>query len=190
MGASTSAGHVELTPDWYRQIEPTINTSALDYVQHVASREFSGFCTARGGPMASRISSRRWLLRDIPLTSVLFVWVSFGFSILIYFIDWSSARRDVVGGPQMNLANDENSILPLSLSFPRMEIFTGNACSTIAPEKCGIKATRLAARLALGRTVRSKAWAQRAYAQSATHFSIEATNRGLEGGNMSRRLLT
>ena len=49
--------------------------------------------TTRLGTMASRVSPRRWLLRDIPRTGILLVWVAFTFSIAIYFIDWTSLWR-------------------------------------------------------------------------------------------------
>jgi hypothetical protein len=43
--------------------------------------------------MATRISKRRWLLRDVPRIGTLLVWAAFGFSILTYFVDWSSLQR-------------------------------------------------------------------------------------------------
>lgn len=39
--------------------------------------------------MAARISShRRWFLRDIPRTYVLFVWLVFGLAAFVYAYDW------------------------------------------------------------------------------------------------------
>ncbi len=46
--------------------------------------------------MASRLSNRRWLLRDIPRTGVLFVWTAFAVSILIYFVDLAPVWRDIM----------------------------------------------------------------------------------------------
>lgn len=43
--------------------------------------------------MVSRVSYRRWLLRDIRLTYVLFVLVAFVVAIFAYSIDWSPARH-------------------------------------------------------------------------------------------------
>jgi len=54
--------------------------------------------------MTSRVSPRRWLLRDMPRTYILLVWVAFGFSVLIYFIDWSPARRAAAVRPEINAA--------------------------------------------------------------------------------------
>jgi hypothetical protein len=44
--------------------------------------------------MASRASSRRWLLREIRQSYVLLVLVAFVVAIFIYFIDWSTVRRE------------------------------------------------------------------------------------------------
>jgi len=38
--------------------------------------------------MSARVSSRRWFLRDIPRTYVLFVWLAFGSAIVLYTYDW------------------------------------------------------------------------------------------------------
>ncbi|HZP71183.1 MAG TPA: hypothetical protein VFB29_14675 [Pseudolabrys sp.] len=38
--------------------------------------------------MATRASHRRWMLRDIPRTYVLLVWLAFGAVLLIYSNDW------------------------------------------------------------------------------------------------------
>jgi len=43
--------------------------------------------------MASRISHRCWLLRDVPHIAALFVWAAFGFAILTYFADSASVQR-------------------------------------------------------------------------------------------------
>ncbi len=43
--------------------------------------------------MVSRMSHRRWLLRDVPHIAALFVWVAFGFAILTYFVDLSTLQR-------------------------------------------------------------------------------------------------
>jgi hypothetical protein len=58
--------------------------------------------------MVSRVSSRRWLLRDIPRTGVVLVWAAFVVSILIYFIDWSTVRHETAVRPQLNNANGGN----------------------------------------------------------------------------------
>jgi hypothetical protein len=58
--------------------------------------------------MVSRVSSRRWLLRDIPRTGVVLVWAAFVVSILIYFIDWSPVRHETAVRPQLNNANSGN----------------------------------------------------------------------------------
>jgi hypothetical protein len=44
--------------------------------------------------MVSRVSYRRWLLRDIRPTYVLLVMVAFVVAIFAYFIDWSPLRRE------------------------------------------------------------------------------------------------
>ena len=39
--------------------------------------------------MAVRAASRRrWFLRDVPRTYVLFVWLAFGLAIFLYAYDW------------------------------------------------------------------------------------------------------
>jgi hypothetical protein len=43
--------------------------------------------------MATRISHRRWLLREVPHIVALFVWAAFGFAILTYFVDASTLQR-------------------------------------------------------------------------------------------------
>ena len=53
--------------------------------------------------MPSRVT-RHWLLRDARRTGVLLVWVTFGFSILIYFIDWSPVQRASAVRPPVNAA--------------------------------------------------------------------------------------
>lgn len=47
--------------------------------------------------MVSRVTSRRWLLRDIRPTYVLLVLVAFAVAIFAYSIDWSTARHE---GPE------------------------------------------------------------------------------------------
>ena len=51
--------------------------------------------------MPSRVT-RHWLLRDARRTGVLLVWVAFGFSILFYFIDWTTTRREATLRPPVN----------------------------------------------------------------------------------------
>ncbi|HEV7822245.1 MAG TPA: hypothetical protein VGO84_13775, partial [Burkholderiales bacterium] len=43
--------------------------------------------------MATRISHRRWLLRDVPHIAALLVWAAFGFAILTYFVDWTPLQH-------------------------------------------------------------------------------------------------
>ena len=50
--------------------------------------------------MASRVSSRHWLLRDIRPTYVLLVMVAFVVVIFAYFIDWSPVRRESAVPPK------------------------------------------------------------------------------------------
>ena len=56
--------------------------------------------------MAARLSShRRWFLRDIPRTYLMFVWLAFGATLLIYFNDWhpsgwSALRPQKAATPQ------------------------------------------------------------------------------------------
>lgn len=60
--------------------------------------------------MATRASSRRWLLRDIPRSYVVFVWLAFGLSLLYFFSDWSPVRREAAVQPQnVNNANATNN---------------------------------------------------------------------------------
>ena len=50
--------------------------------------------------MASRASSRRWLLREIRPTYVLLSLVAFVVAIFTYFIDWSTVRRESAVQPK------------------------------------------------------------------------------------------
>lgn len=85
----------------------------------VAIRHLSGPRTARRGTAVSRRSARRWLLRDITLSLVLFVWVAFGFSILIYFFDWVPVQRETAARPQMNHVNDDKLYTGSIIIVPR-----------------------------------------------------------------------
>ncbi len=49
--------------------------------------------------MASHVSSRRWLLREIRPAYVLLISLAFVITILAYFIDWSTVRRERVVRP-------------------------------------------------------------------------------------------
>ena len=55
--------------------------------------------------MAARVSSRRrWFLRDVPRTYVLFVWLTFGLAAFIYANDWhpsgwSKLRQEAAAKP-------------------------------------------------------------------------------------------
>jgi hypothetical protein len=55
--------------------------------------------------MASRVSSRRWLLRDLPRTYVLLALVVPVLAILSYFIDWSAIRHENSVQPQSDNPN-------------------------------------------------------------------------------------
>jgi hypothetical protein len=57
--------------------------------------------------MASRASSRRWLLREIRQSYVLLVLVAFVVAIFTYFIDWSTVRRESASAVQPNNDNIE-----------------------------------------------------------------------------------
>jgi hypothetical protein len=47
--------------------------------------------------MPARVSSRRrWFLRDIPRTYVLFVWLAFGLAIFLYAYDWRPSGWSVL----------------------------------------------------------------------------------------------
>jgi hypothetical protein len=61
--------------------------------------------------MVSRVSSRRWLLRDIPQISVLLVWAAFVVGILSYFIDWPPVRHETTARPQSNNGKNDNDDL-------------------------------------------------------------------------------
>ncbi len=50
--------------------------------------------------MASHVSSRRWLLRDIRQGYVLLVLVAFVVATLAYFFDWSTLRREAAVQPK------------------------------------------------------------------------------------------
>jgi len=58
--------------------------------------------------MATRVSSHRWLLRDIPLTYVLLVWLAFGLSLLYFFSDWSPAQREAAVQQQSPTQQQQN----------------------------------------------------------------------------------
>lgn len=59
--------------------------------------------------MASRVSSRRWLLREVPQAYVLLVLVAFVVSIFTYFIDWSTVRRKNAVQPTNDTINQRYS---------------------------------------------------------------------------------
>jgi hypothetical protein len=61
--------------------------------------------------VVSRVSSHRWLLRDIPQTFVVLVWAAFVVSILIYFVDWSAVRPETAARPQLNNGKNDNDTL-------------------------------------------------------------------------------
>jgi hypothetical protein len=45
---------------------------------------------------ASVSSRRRWFLRDVPRTYVLFVWLAFGLAIFVYAYDWRPSGWSVL----------------------------------------------------------------------------------------------
>lgn len=57
--------------------------------------------------MASRVSTRRWLLRDIRPAYVLLLLVGFVVAFFSYFIDWPSVRRESTARP-----NSDNAARP------------------------------------------------------------------------------
>jgi hypothetical protein len=63
--------------------------------------------------MAARLSSRRrWFLRDVPRTYLMFVWLAFSTTLLIYFNDWhpsgwSALRPKEVATPKPQRSNAE-----------------------------------------------------------------------------------
>jgi hypothetical protein len=59
------------------------------------------------GIMASRVSSRGWVVRDIPRTYVLLVWAAFVVGILLYFIDWSPVQRESTVRPDLHNGSNE-----------------------------------------------------------------------------------
>jgi hypothetical protein len=54
--------------------------------------------------MASRVSHRRWLLREVPHIVALFVWAAFGFAILTYFVDTATFQRWILTVSRGNAA--------------------------------------------------------------------------------------
>src|SRR5664280_3091290 len=58
--------------------------------------------------MASHVSSRRWLLREIRPAYVLLVLVAFVVAIFAYFIDWFPVRRESAVRPRLNNGNNDN----------------------------------------------------------------------------------
>jgi hypothetical protein len=70
--------------------------------------------------MASRVSSRRWLLREVPQAYVLLVLVAFVVSIFTYFIDWPTVRRKSAVQPTNNTINQRYSgsiIIPMGMDM-------------------------------------------------------------------------
>lgn len=65
--------------------------------------------------MASRVSTRRWLLRDIRPAYVLLLLVGFVVAFFSYFIDWPSVRRESTARPNSDNAarlNSDNAAWP------------------------------------------------------------------------------
>ena len=48
---------------------------------------------SESGHMATRLSNRRWLLRDVPHLGALSVWALAGFAALVYCFDWPALQR-------------------------------------------------------------------------------------------------
>jgi hypothetical protein len=57
--------------------------------------------------MASRLPSRHWRLRDLPLAVVLLVWAGFAASVLFYFSDWSPFRHEAAMKSQKSQLNSQ-----------------------------------------------------------------------------------
>ncbi len=57
--------------------------------------------------MVSRVSHRRWFLRDLPQTAIVLGCAVFIVGLLIYAIDWSSLRQDTTVRRQPNGGNGE-----------------------------------------------------------------------------------
>ncbi len=53
--------------------------------------------------MASRVSSKSWMWRDLPSAKLVLAWIALGSSIFFYFSDWSPPWRiAIVVRPQIN----------------------------------------------------------------------------------------
>jgi len=57
--------------------------------------------------MVSRTSYRRWLLRDLPQTYMVFGCTALIVGILIYSIDWSPLQHETAVRPQSDIGNNE-----------------------------------------------------------------------------------
>src|SRR5450759_1591613 len=58
--------------------------------------------------MVLRVSYRRWLLRDLPQTYVIFGCAALIVGVLIYSIDWSPVQHETAARPQLNNGNSRN----------------------------------------------------------------------------------
>lgn len=80
--------------------------------------------------MAARVSSRRrWFLRDLPRTYVLFVWLAFGLAAFIYAIDWhpscwSTLRQETAAKLPQDVVSSITTAR--SSSYLRAGIFAGS----------------------------------------------------------------
>ena len=89
--------------------------------------------------MAIRASSRRrWFLRDVPRTYVLFVWLGFALAAFLYAYDWHPSgwsalrQQEAAVKPQRR---DSEYYTGSIVIVPAGGDFAGNASSTIAPGK-------------------------------------------------------
>jgi hypothetical protein len=75
--------------------------------------------------MSARVSSRRrWFLRDIPRTYVLFVWLAFGLAIFLYAYDWRPSGWSVLR--QSRSGETQNTTPARSSSCRRAAITAGS----------------------------------------------------------------
>jgi len=79
--------------------------------------------------MAARLSPhRRWFLRDVPRTYLMFVWLAFGATLLIYFNDWHPSGWSALRPQQIAQPKPKRS---------DAEIYTGSLIiMPAAGEKC------------------------------------------------------
>ena len=79
--------------------------------------------------MASRLTSRRWFLRDLSRNYRLLGMAALGIAILTYFIDWTPVRHETSVKPDLNIAPNAKNEQQFtgSIIFP----IRGNLCRQI-----------------------------------------------------------